>query len=408
MRICLLTGGYPYRRDALGGWCRALVEGLSSTTFDLLTVSDRELPGSPAYPLPGNVATSRPVTLARDDRHRGDRFDPATAAAWLLCRGLLGGPDQTGEMFTAGLTRLAELARPGESPLAGVPLADVLVDAWRAGADQPPLGLRDARTGATLLRHATRALGVEAPESDLVHCVGGTTPLLAALAAQWRTGVPLLLTEAQPPVPRRRPAEESQPAAVRTILRLFRRAVTRTGYAEAGLIAPLSEHHRRRALEHGASPGRLVPVPAGADPADFPAAEPAGDVVVHVPEPGDPPTRLAETMMSGRAVVAVDVGPVAETLGDAGVLVPENDPVALATACRQLMHGPQRRRELGEAARRRALACFTTDRVLRAYDALYADLAGPAVATAFELQLAGPAPRVALPTTLRWLTRSTP
>ena len=53
MRVCLLTGGgYPYRRDALSGWCRTLVEGLDRFRFDLLTVTDREPPGGPAYPLP--------------------------------------------------------------------------------------------------------------------------------------------------------------------------------------------------------------------------------------------------------------------------------------------------------------------------------------------------------------------
>ena len=63
--------------------------------------------------------------------------------------------------------------------------------------------------------------------------------------------------------------------------------------------------------------------------------------------------------MSGRAVVGVDVGPAAETLGDAGVLVPPDDPAELATACVDLLRAPARRRALGDAARRRALAYFT-------------------------------------------------
>ena len=491
MRICLLTGGgYPYRRDALGGWCRSLVEGLPTLTFDLLTVTDREPAGRPAYPLPFNVASARAVAPPRDHRRRSERAEAGTAAAHLICRGLLGVPEQTGTMFADGLAGLAALCGPNEPPFAGVPLADVLLEAWRAGRTETPdpdglplprLSVRDARTAATLLRHAARALAVTVPRSDLMHCVGGTTPLLAALAGRWRTGLPLLLTEARAPVARLRPAEERLSPAVRTVLRRFRTSVAHTGYAEAGLIAPLSAYHHGWALRHGATPARLVQVPAGVDPVDFPAfpeaerepaivwagsggpdsgltplleafahivaaapgtvlhlvgvtaahedhaaeqvdrtglgrkvrlhplpADPrdryaAGHVVVHVPGPADPPYRLIEAMMSGRAVVGVDVGPVSETLGDAGVLVPANDPAALAAACVALLRAPHHRRTLGERARRRALACFTTDRVVRAYGALYADLTEPPPTPAFELALAIPAPRAALPATLRWL-----
>ncbi|AGZ45556.1 DUF3492 domain-containing protein [Actinoplanes friuliensis] len=493
MRICLLTGGgYPFRRDALGGWCRTLVDGLGRFTFDLLTITDREPPGGPVFPLPGHVVSAKAVALTRDTRSRQTGGDHATAAASLLCRGLLSEPepDLADALFAKGLVGLSVLTASAEHPLNGVQLTDVLLDAWRAGRVSaqeerlPRLSLRDARTAATLLRHATRALSVPVPAVDLVHCVGGTTPLLAALAGRWRNGTPLLLTEARTPVARSRAGEERLSPAVRTVLRRFRRAVARTGYAEAGLIAPLSAYHHSWALRHGAEPGRLVPVPAGVDPADFPSApesrdQPAivwagnggpesglrplldafavvaaavpgtvlhlvgvtaahedhcaeqiertglgravrlhplpadprdryanGHLVVHVPGPSDPPYRLIEAMMSGRAVVGVDVGPVAETLGDAGVVVPADDPSALATACVGLLSAPARRRALGDAARRRALACFTADRVVRVYGALYTDLAGPPPAPAYELALAVPAPRVAQPATLRWLAEA--
>ena len=133
---------------------------------------------------------------------------------------------------------------------------------------------------------------------------------------------------------------------------------------------------------------RLHPLPA--DPRD---RYTVGHVVAHVPGPGDPPYRLIEAMMSGRAMVGVDVGPAAETLGDAGVLVQPDDPAALAIACVDLLRAPHRRRALGDAARRRALATSPTDRVVRVYGALYTDLAGAAAGPVFELALAVPAPR---------------
>ncbi|MFC7275116.1 DUF3492 domain-containing protein [Paractinoplanes rhizophilus] len=486
-RVCLLTGGgYPYRRDALSGWCRTLVQGLRRFRFDLLTVTDREPPSAPAYPLPLNVGSASAVQINREparERRRGDSNESGRGAAHLLCRGLL-----DADRFAAGLRGLAELATERPDPLTGVPLADLLMDAWRIGPDAPDdpplprLGHRDARTAATLLKHALGALVVPLPETDLIHCVGGTTPLLAALAGRWRTGAPLLLTEARAPVARHRPAEDRLSPAVRAVLRRFRAAVARIGYAEAGLIAPLSAYHHGHALRHGAEAARLVQVPAGVDPSEYPgAAEPAsepavvwagsggpdsglapllaafeqvaaaqpgtvlhlvgvtpahvdfcaeqiertglgravrlhplpadprdrytaGHVVAHVPGPADPPYRLIEAMMSGRAVVGVDVGPAAETLGDAGVLVQPDDPAELAIAIVGLLRAPARRRQLGDAARRRALLHFTTDRVVRVYGALYTDLAALPPAPAFELALAVPAPRAALPATLRWLT----
>ncbi|MDT5042227.1 MAG: polysaccharide biosynthesis protein PelF [Actinoplanes sp.] len=525
VRICLLTGGYPYRRNALGGWCDALVRGLPGSTFELVTITDQEPGQALVRHLPGNVAQARAVVLPHDRRRPAEATAAALAAAQLLCRGLL----VPGPMVTDGLRRLAtdpattihpahqpsagraaqetSASHPGGEtgagrrawqtsaghpvggfgggrlPLDGVPLADVLIDAWRTSRaasgrpDLPRLSVRDARSAAALLGHAVQALAVALPPADLVHCAGGTTPLLAALGDHWRTGRPMLLTEARSAVPRRRPAEERLSPAVRLVLDSLRRSVLWTGYAEATLIAPISSYHHGWARAHGADPGRLVAVPAGADPRDFPAgaepehapalvwagtggpdsglaplleafghvaaaspttvlqmtgvtaahrdhaagqvgrtglghrihlhhrsAEPRdryahGHVVVHVPGAGDPPQRLIEAMMSGRPVVGVDIGPVAETLGDAGVLVPDNDPAALAAACLALLRSPGRRKGLSDAARRRALACFTTDRMARAYGALYADLAGPPPGTAFELAVAPP--QVPLPGSFR-------
>jgi hypothetical protein len=247
LRAGLLTAdGYPFRRDALGDWCRTLVEDLAHVTFDLLTVVDREPPTAPAYPLPGHVASARAMVVAPESERTGGGQDrDAVAAAVLMCRGLLSEPAQADQMFAAGLRRLALLP---ESSLVDVPLGEVLVDAWRSGrameSDQrqplPRLGLHDPRAAATLLRHAVQVLSAPVGAADLLHCVGGSTPLLAALGARWRTGTPLLLTEAADG--RSRPAEDRLSPAVRTVLSRFRRSVVRTGYAEAGLIGPLSAY----------------------------------------------------------------------------------------------------------------------------------------------------------------------
>ena len=68
---------------------------------------------------------------------------------------------------------------------------------------------------------------------------------------------------------------------------------------------------------------------------------------------------IAEAMACGLPVVASRLGGVPEVVGDCGVLVPAKDDQALARALESLLDQPQRRRELGEAGRRRVAREFT-------------------------------------------------
>jgi glycosyltransferase involved in cell wall biosynthesis len=65
------------------------------------------------------------------------------------------------------------------------------------------------------------------------------------------------------------------------------------------------------------------------------------------------PNTLLEAMAASRPVVASNVAgvPLAVQDGENGQLVPQRDPVALATAIKQLLNDPTRREQLGKAAR---------------------------------------------------------
>jgi len=85
------------------------------------------------------------------------------------------------------------------------------------------------------------------------------------------------------------------------------------------------------------------------------------------------PNTVYEAMSCGRPVVASRVGGIPELVadGETGLLVPRDDPAALASAVTLLLADPDRRARLGRAARARAVARFAPDRIARQTLRLY-------------------------------------
>lgn len=90
------------------------------------------------------------------------------------------------------------------------------------------------------------------------------------------------------------------------------------------------------------------------------------------------PLAVLEALLAGTAVVASDVGSVAEAIrdGETGILVPPEDPVALAGALRRLLADQTLGPRLGERGRRLVLDRFTADHMTRAFESLYDELTG--------------------------------
>ncbi len=99
-----------------------------------------------------------------------------------------------------------------------------------------------------------------------------------------------------------------------------------------------------------------------------------GDVVVMPSISEGFPFALLEAMASARAIVATDVGGVAEALGDAGILVPPRQPRQLGEAVVRLFGDPSLRAELGRRARDRALSLYPVEGFVDAYRAIYGDV----------------------------------
>jgi glycosyltransferase involved in cell wall biosynthesis len=88
------------------------------------------------------------------------------------------------------------------------------------------------------------------------------------------------------------------------------------------------------------------------------------------------PNALLEAMAHGLPVVATRVGGVPEAVvhGETGLLVPPQDPAALAEALSALLRDPDLAQKMGRAGRERAASQFTLDRMVRETEALYAEL----------------------------------
>jgi glycosyltransferase involved in cell wall biosynthesis len=90
------------------------------------------------------------------------------------------------------------------------------------------------------------------------------------------------------------------------------------------------------------------------------------------------PMALLEAMAAGRPVVASAVGAIPEVLCDGvdGLLVPARDVAALAAALARLLDDDPLRARLGEAARAKVAARYSSEVVARQLGALYRELAG--------------------------------
>lgn len=107
----------------------------------------------------------------------------------------------------------------------------------------------------------------------------------------------------------------------------------------------------------------------------------AADVVVVPSVWPEPLSRvIMEAMGFGRPVIATSVGGSPEAVDDGvtGLLVPRNDPVALADAIVALLRDPARRERMGAAARARVAVAFAEDRIVAALLSAYAAAERPA------------------------------
>lgn len=97
------------------------------------------------------------------------------------------------------------------------------------------------------------------------------------------------------------------------------------------------------------------------------------DIYVHAAEAENMPTTVLQAMATAVPVVSTDIPPmrvVLEARAQNGLLVERNEGDAFAAAVIELVDDPQKRRTLGEAARKTAVSIFGNEAMFRAYDAI--------------------------------------
>jgi len=102
------------------------------------------------------------------------------------------------------------------------------------------------------------------------------------------------------------------------------------------------------------------------------------DLFVHPSMFDSLPLAVIEAMATAKPIVATRIGGIPEVIEHehTGLLVPPNDPAAIATAVLRLLNDPQQATQLGLAAQRRHVAELTPEVMARKLEAIYRQVLG--------------------------------
>jgi glycosyltransferase involved in cell wall biosynthesis len=237
----------------------------------------------------------------------------------------------------------------------------------------PPISERQRRAKRLTARAVDRHVGVGARTSREVEALVG---LQRGSVFTIHNGVP---DDQQPPLPRLRPGPLVGAIGRLEFQKGFDTLIRALADVEHATLVLVGDGSERRALEELS---RIVGVAdriAWVGWSDDARSYLRTFDVFALPSRFEGfPLAVLEALLARSAVVAADVGSVAEVVrdGETGLLVPPDDPVALAAAIRRLLAGADLRRRLGEQGRRLVLDRFTADHMARSFRTLYDELLG--------------------------------
>lgn len=280
MRVALIAEGcYPFVTGGVSTWCDQLVQGLDDHHFEVIAVTATSRV-RPVIPLPDNVVSLRTVPLWDWKAHGRPASGGARRRFAGLYRTLLGAMLDVHALqrgFDLALMELFEFAQGRDlTPLfRNDDAVRALLDVWPTVHPDVPLPVRDALEATELMEHMLLPLAATVPQVDVTHPVSNGLPAMIALAAKWRHGTPILMSEHGVYLRERYLAFQSVEYRwpVKAVMLAFMRRLNRTAYQEADVIAPVNVFNRRWEIRHGAEPDRIRTVYNGVDAGSLPAAE---------------------------------------------------------------------------------------------------------------------------------------
>jgi glycosyltransferase involved in cell wall biosynthesis len=150
---------------------------------------------------------------------------------------------------------------------------------------------------------------------------------------------------------------------------------------------------RALALETAPEPGLRIVAPRK----DLPSVYAASDIAVHCPIfPDTYPTVVLLAMLAGKPIIGSAIGGIPEQIdeGKNGVLVPADDPGALAHAILELARDPERREQLGAAGRMKITNEFSPQAQGQLLTGLYAEVLNTPMLKKIDEHAAGSAETV--------------
>jgi polysaccharide biosynthesis protein PelF len=284
MDVALIgEGTYPHQFGGVSVWCDQLVRGMPD--YDFLLVALVATGAEPVrWSLPGNVLSVSAVPLwgPPPPGRRGWRRARSVPCPALpdLIEILLAPPAEAQNRFGDVLREVFEFAQTEDltaslSSDAAVSLLSEAWRDWRLDSTEVAPTLHDAVMSMQLLEHSLRPLSHPVVRADVAHAVTNGLGALPALAAKWRYGTPMIVTEHGIYMREQYLHSRDTPFRwpVRALHLRFLRRLCSLGYREAEMITPGNVYNKRWEEQLGADLSRVRTVYNGVDPADFPAIE---------------------------------------------------------------------------------------------------------------------------------------